>query len=192
MLRVQLRHADLNGSRARVQMIASRLTDFSVPLEQAAKLVREETRQRFEMRGLGEWPPLAESTVARKVSAGYPDPTRQLYAEGNLFESATSPNGPYSFTHRGLTWVHIGVDWTEGGWQIPLVLSEGAGAGGRFPGRAGASSWRIPARPIYPRKYEMANAISRIIRNWVRAPVEPLSLGGAGGAWTGASTPPLP
>jgi hypothetical protein len=178
MLRVQMKSARTTGAQRRVEMIASQLTDFRVPLAAAADYVREQTRQRFEARGFGEWPPLAESTVARKASQGYADPTRQLYASGNLFESVTSAHGPYSFTELTSTFVVIGVDWQVNGWQIPVVLSEGAG--------------NIPARPIWPKERAVVNGVSRIIRNWVRAPVEPLALGGAGGTWAGANTPPLP
>lgn len=177
MLRVQLRSTKTSGPQRRVDMIADRLTDFRVPLTEATAFVRERTRQRFEARGFGEWPVLAESTVVRKVSQGYPDPTRQLYATGDLFESVTSAHGPYSFTMMHDTWAAIGVDWQSGGWQIPVVLSEGDD--------------RIPARPIYPRDRATVNGVSRIVRNWVRAPVEAIELGGAGGHWTGASTPPL-
>lgn len=148
-----------------------------MPLAEAGKLVREATRQRFETRGFGEWPPLAESTVIRKQSLGYPDPARQLFAEGNLFESASSAHGPYSYTILEPTFIIVGVDWSEGPWQIPVVLSEG--------------NDRLPPRPIWPASRTMVNGVSRIIRNWVRAPVTPLALGGGGGHWSGASTPPL-
>lgn len=178
MLRVQLRSAKTTGPQRQVDMIADRLTDFRVPLTAAASFVREKTRERFEARGFGEWPPLAEATVARKVSSGYADPSRQLYATGNLFESVTSAHGPYSFTTLNDTWIAFGVDWQNGGWQIPVILSEGDD--------------RIPARPIYPRDRATVNGVSRIIRNWVRAPVEPTALGGAGGPWLGAETPELP
>jgi hypothetical protein len=177
VIRVQLRGAQLDRPRAQVEMIASQLTDFRLPLTTAAAYVREQTRQRFEARGFGEWPPLAESTVARKKSKGAPDPPRQLYEFGDLYESVSSAHGPYSFTVLEPTFVLIGVDWQRGGWQIPVLLSEGTP--------------RMPARPIWPPHYQVAVGVSRIIRNWVRAPVEPLSLGGAGGPWTGASTTPL-
>ena len=185
MLRVQLRHADMEGPQRTVSLIASRLTDFRVPLEEAGKLVREATRQRFESRGLGEWPPLAESTVTRKAVLNLSDPPRQLYATGDLFESATSAHGPFSYTVLEPTFIVIGVDWSEGPWQIPVVLSEGTTDAG--PNH----NVRIPARPIWPPSREMVNGVSRIIRNWVRASVEPLELGGGGGHWTGAETPPL-
>lgn len=174
MLRVQMKASKTTGAQRRVELVADRLTDFRVPLAAAAGFVREKTRQRFEARGFGEWPALAESTVARKVSSGYADPTRQLYATGDLFESVTSAHGPYSFTTLNDTWIAFGVDWQVGGWQIPVILSEG--------------NDRIPARPIYPRDRSTVNGVSRIIRNWVRAPVEATELGGGGGPWTGAQT----
>lgn len=198
MLTMQLKAAKMTGPQRSVDLIASRLTDFREPLAAAGAYVREQTRQRYEARGFGEWPPLSESTVARKTSQGYMDPPRQLFAEGNLFESATSAHGPYSYTILEPTFIVIGVDWAEGPWQIPAVLSEGAGDRVGFDGRLPrfprgnhAPGWGIPARPIYPPGREVINGVSRILRNWVRAPVEPLAMGGGGGVWTGASTPPL-
>lgn len=156
-----MEHSSTVGAQREVEMIASRLVDFEVPLLEAAKYIREETRSRYEARGFGEWPPLAESTVARKTSQGYPDPTRQLYAEGDLFESVTSANGPFSFTILEPTRIIIGADWSSGGWQIPTILSEGnIDAGGH-----------IPARPIWPPKRALVNGVSRILRNYIRAPV---------------------
>jgi hypothetical protein len=182
VIRVQMKSAKMDGPARRVELIASQLTDFREPIAAGLAYVREETRKRFEARGLGEWPPLKESTVARKTSSGAPDPQRQLYEFGDLFESATSSHGPYSVTVIEPTWGAIGIDWSENGRQIPVILSEGNLEEGGS----------IPPRPIYPRTYELANGVSRIVRNWVRAPVEPRALGGAGGPWVGAETPPLP
>lgn len=185
MLTLQLKHADMTGAQRSIDLIASRLTDFRVPLTSAAGLVREATRQRFESRGLGEWPELAESTVARKASAGVADPTQPLVLGGDLFESVTSAHGPYSYTVLEPTFIVIGVDWAEGPWQVPVVLSEGTLNAGRN------HNVRIPARPIWPPSREMVNSVSRLIRNWVRASVEPLALGGGGAEWEGRDTPPL-
>jgi hypothetical protein len=87
---------DPRGGRGRV--LASRssgsrlaLEDLAPELIAASDVIYEHTRQNFETRGDGGWPPLAESTVQRKTSQGYAEPDRPLYAEGNLFESATSP-----------------------------------------------------------------------------------------------------
>lgn len=165
MLQLQMVHSTTVGAQREVDMLASRLVDFAPALEEAGKYIREETRQRFESRGFGEWPPLAESTVARKASQGYPDPSRQLYAEGDLFESVTSANGPFSFTILEPTRIVLGVDWQEGSWQIPVVLSEGtddAGVG---------HSTHIPARPIWPPGRDLVTGVSRILRNYIRAPV---------------------
>jgi hypothetical protein len=185
MIAVQMTGAKVEGAQRTVDLMASRLTDFRVPLAAAGEFVREQTRQRYEARGFGEWPMLAESTVARKESLGYPDPTRQLYAEGDLFESVTSENGPYSYTVLEPTFIVIGVDWSVNGWQIGAVLSQGTDDAGVN------HTTRIPARPIWPDSRLMLNGVSRIVRNWVRASVEPLALGGGGGVWEGADTPPL-
>jgi hypothetical protein len=165
MLRIQMRAASTKGPVRTVEMLAERLADMREPLTLAAAYVREETRSRYESRGMGEWPPLAESTVARKTSQGYPDPTRQLYAEGDLFESVTTAHGPYSFTILEPQRIVFGVDWSSGGVQIPVVLSEGtddAGVGHHT---------HIPARPIWPPGRDLVVGVSRVLRNWVRAPV---------------------
>jgi hypothetical protein len=107
-------------------------------LERATEIVYEYTRQRFDLEGMGEWPQLAEATVMRKISEGFANPERILYAEGNLYESMTSANGPYSFRVIDDTRAIIGVDWENGGWQIPLLLHEGSSDG------------RLPARPMWP------------------------------------------
>lgn len=124
---------------------AAHLLDLTPELDQASDLVYEATREWFDSAGGGTWPQLAESTIAQKISQGAAEPERALYREGNLYESVTSPSGPYSFRHHpdGHS-VAIGADWDQGGTQIPVVLSEGtdhAGVGGHT---------MIPARPIWP------------------------------------------
>lgn len=134
----------------------ARLHDMRPELIRAAEIVHEGTRQWYDSRGEGTWPELAESTIERKASAGYPEPERPLFAEGNLYESVTSLAGPYAFMvmpddHT----VVIGADWDEGGWQIPVVLSEGtenAGAG---------HNTRIPPRPIWPTLGSLADTFLR-------------------------------
>ena len=165
MLRIQMRAASTVGPQRTVEMLADRMADFREPLTLAAAYVRDETRSRYEGRGFGEWLPLAESTVARKVSEGNPDPSRQLYAEGDLFESVTTAHGPFSFTILEPMRVIVGVDWSSGGAQIPVVLSEGtdnAGVGHHT---------HIPARPIWPPGRDLVTGVSRILRNYIRAPV---------------------
>jgi hypothetical protein len=99
----------------------------------------------YDSDGGGTWPQLAESTVQRKASQGYSDPERPLFAEGNLYESATSPNGPYSFKMMaGMQSVVLGVDWSRGRWQIPVVHFYGTTDAGRDHNTV------IPARPIWP------------------------------------------
>jgi hypothetical protein len=129
----------------RAKTRAARLTDLTPELEAGTELIYEATRQWYDSAGDGTWPQLAESTIQRKASQGFAEPERILYAEGNLYESATSPSGPYSFrTTTGQNDVLIGVDWNEDGWQIPVVHYYGTD-------NAGAShNVHIPARPIWP------------------------------------------
>lgn len=140
------------------------LANLRPQLEEAAMLVYEATRQRFDSSGDGEWAPLAESTVARKASQGAAEPARLLWEEGNLYESATSPTGPYSYevfpTDHAVV---IGIDWEEDGVQIPQVLSQGAGASGGFPAGRHSADWSIPARPIWPRSETLAFDIGVVL-----------------------------
>jgi hypothetical protein len=123
----------------------AKLTDMDSLLESATDIVYDATEQWFESAGEGTWPELAESTVTSKATQGYSDPGKPLYAAGNLFQSVTSPNGPYSFrVHSSTSSISIGADWEEGGYQIPVVLSEGTDSAGP------AHNVRIPARPIWP------------------------------------------
>ncbi len=125
---------------------AKRLIDLEPELTEAMGVVYEATREWYDSDGEGEWPPLAASTVADKVSQGYADPERPLYADGNLYESATSPYGPYSFhLLAGLNGIVFGVDWARGRWQIPVVHFYGTSDAGKD------HNVRIPARPIWPR-----------------------------------------
>lgn len=122
----------------------ARLQDLRPEMEKASELIYEHTARWFDSRGEGTWPDLADSTVAGKVSQGYAEPERPLYAEGNLRESVTSPSGPYSsvvYPHDGVV---VSVDWDVGGWQIPVVLSEGTTTAGV------GHTTVIPPRPIWP------------------------------------------
>jgi hypothetical protein len=138
---------------ARLDALTVALRDMSGALERATDVVYEHTRQWYETAGGETWPPLAESTIQRKASEGYPDPERPLFAEGNLFESATSPYGPYSFRiiepHRAV----IGVDWEQDGWQIPVVLAAGNDQDGG----------NIPARPIWHVDDELRAALEDVL-----------------------------
>ncbi len=138
---LSIRTAGVTQAAYRLDVVARRLGDMRPQLEAATLAVYEHTRQRFESAGDGEWPPLAESTVARKESQGYAEPQRELFATGNLFESATSPQGPYSnrlvTEHQAVIQV-LGVGEDGGGDPelVPVYLSEGTD--------------RMPARPIWP------------------------------------------
>ena len=154
----------LAANRRRIE----RLQDLRAPLMEATEVVYTGIREWYDSQGEGTWPPLAESTIARKASQGYSSPSRPLYAEGNLYESATSPSGPYSFrTPIGNHSVVLGVDWQKGGWQIPVVLSRGTTTAGR------GNRTRIPARRIYPPLGSIAGqaiikATTDILIAWLR------------------------
>lgn len=133
---------------------AAAAEDMSARLLEASDHIYEATRHRFDTEGEGEWPPLQEATVAKKESQGYSDPPRILYAEGNLYESATSPNGPYSQRiqidapgHREIIML---VDWDSDGWQIASVLAEGNARG-------------LPPRPIWPWPDQVQDEVAAIL-----------------------------
>jgi hypothetical protein len=138
---------------ASLDLHLAHLTDLSHRLEEASDVVYEETRHRFDTEGDGDWPQLAESTIAKKEAQGYGEPARILYAEGNLYESATSPAGPYSLRMHirttGKQSIVMLVDFENGGWQIPTVLAEG--------------NDRLPARPIWPPTYVVRDRVAAIL-----------------------------
>jgi hypothetical protein len=142
------------------------LRDMRPQLEAAAEVVYAATRERFDSRGNGQWAPLADSTVARKTAGGAVQPDRVLFEMGDLYESATSPTGPYSSmvlpTDHAVV---LAINWEEDGYQIPQVLSQGAGDGGAFPGRG---KWHIPPRPIWPPPEELVVEIGEILMTALR------------------------
>lgn len=144
------------GDRQIARSLESRalqMENLSTRLEKASDLIYEDTQHRFDTEADGEWPPLSESTVAKKASQGYGEPARALYATGDLYESATSPHGPFSqrILVRNATEQQIImlVDWDSDGWQIPVLLSEG--------------DERLPARPIWPPADQMADRVRAIL-----------------------------
>jgi hypothetical protein len=142
---IALETVGITEALVRNQLRMRRLEDMTPEMDAAGGAVYAATRSWMESNGDGSWPPLAASTIARKAAQGYGDPERPLYAEGNLFDSATSPSGVHAF-HINLSEhsLVLGVDWAEGGWQIPTVLHSGTTTAGRD------HNVTIPARPIWP------------------------------------------
>lgn len=161
MIGMGMRTSGFSQADIRLSERIAALQDMRPEMELAAGILYEQTRQHFDSQGGGLWPPLAPATVRRKTNAGFGDPERALFEHGDLYESVTSPTGPYSYmvfpTNHSVV---VGVDWEEGGWQIPMVLSQGAGMGGGFPGRG---NWVLPARPIWPNVVEMTAEIGLIL-----------------------------
>jgi hypothetical protein len=143
---------------AALDLHAAHSLDLSARLDEASDFVYEATRHRFDAEGEGEWPELTESTVAKKESQGYAEPARPLYATGNLYESATSPNGPYSTRIHVKSGIGLAstesvvmlVDFDSNGWQIPSVLAEGTEKG-------------LPARPIWPPAHLVQDQVGEIL-----------------------------
>jgi hypothetical protein len=137
------------------------LAGLDARLDKASDLVYQETAHRFDTEADGEWSGLTESTIAKKESQGYGEPAQALYAEGNLYESATSPNGPYSdrlhIDSATAKQVVMLVDWENDGWQIPVVLSEGTETAGVD------HNIEIPIRPIWPPAEQMREPVGKIL-----------------------------
>jgi hypothetical protein len=140
----------LTEAVVKVNALAARLEDLRPEMDMAIDELYSATREWMDSEGEGSWSSLAPSTVKSKMTRGLSDPSKPLYAYGDLFESATSPDGPYSYRHDVPGGAVIGVDWAVGQWQIPYVLAYGAGAGGKSPQGAHPADWHIPARPIWP------------------------------------------
>jgi hypothetical protein len=132
------------------------LEDFAPALVEASGLIYEHERRWFDSEGGGTWPQLAESTVEAKAARGAPHPERALYDRGLLFESATSPAGPYSFQMVTPFTLTVGVDWEQDGVQIPPLLSHGSPDG------------HLPAREIYNADAELIAAVGEVLRAHVR------------------------
>lgn len=146
--------SNIGEVHGRIQVLLDQLENMDVSLREATDVLYEHTRQRFEDWGAGEWPQLAESTVIRKRSQGFPEPERPLFATGDLFESASSAYGPYSLRiiepHRAI----ITVDWELDGAQIPALLSSGNVEQGGH----------LPARPIWPHDHTLTEEIATVLR----------------------------
>jgi hypothetical protein len=150
------------------------LEDFAPALEEASTLIYEHERQWFDSDGGGTWSPLAESTIAAKVAKGAPDPERILFEFGRLFESATSPAGPYSFQQVTPLTLTVGLDWEENGVQLPPLLSHGSPDG------------HLPARAIYNADAELIAQIGLVLQTHVRDAF--MGFAAAGGAGVGSAT----
>lgn len=135
-----------------------------VRLEEATNLLYRFTREKFDTLGAGDWAPLAESTIIRKESQGFPDPERPLFASGDLYESATSPYGPYSVLLIEEGRALVQVDWDKDGIQIPTLHSQGAE--------------NLPQRRIWPSMDEpIGDALALAIRELLMGRVQGYSGG---------------
>jgi len=171
---------------AALELHARHIEQIDVRLEQASDYIYMQTAHRFDTEGDGSWPALSESTVAKKESQGYPEAARVLYAEGNLYESATSPNGPYSerlfvhaATHPMIGNPTIGTAGVSG--PIPPMKSTAIAVGGsgnyhqvvmlvdwendgwQIPVVLSEGSEHLPGRPIWPPAEEMVHAVGQIL-----------------------------
>jgi hypothetical protein len=144
---------------ALIDHVVRNLAGMRPALEEVVAAVYDRTREHLDAWGqdggsmLFAWPPLADSTVAHKQAAGYPEPMRPLYETGALYESATSPDGPYSFQVIDHQRAVIGIDWDEDGWQIPYLHQYGTIHDGG----------NLPARPIFIIDDRLEGQVKRIL-----------------------------
>lgn len=154
---ITIREQGRQGIVAEIDALEHALQSLAPALLAATDQIYEHARQNFETRGDGGWPQLADATIQRKAAQGYAEPDRPLYAEGNLFESATSPAGKYSLRYVSDHQAVVGVDWSENGVQIPPVLSAGNIAEGG----------NIPARPIYTVDEQLVAQLAQVLMTTV-------------------------
>lgn len=139
----------------------ARIKGLEAVMPEIAGMIYESNRAWMDSKGEGTWPKLAQVTVEKKASQGMMEPSRPMFAEGNLYESVVSPSGPYSYYIPMFDGVVIGVSWTAAKALATGTSTSGVG-----------HHTRIPARPIFPPPTTTAGAalkmqIARFILGWV-------------------------
>lgn len=119
------------------------LDNLNVLMTEAEGLVREATKHWMDSEGEGSWPRLSPHTEANRAAQGL-EPTRPLYAYGNLYDSATTDHGPYSKSIHVNDGVELNIEWIKDGYNIAEVLSRGTARAGK------KDRTKIPPRPIWP------------------------------------------
>jgi hypothetical protein len=162
--------AGWTAAEARLHAMERALENMHDPLEGIVGDVHRHTLEQFASWGDVSgtpWEPLAASTIREKEAHHYPAPGWPLVATGALMASATTSEGPFSEGEVLEQEAWLGVDWEEGGYQIPVLHQEGVPwtevhrrAYTRADGvEVGATSymWHLPARPIFTVTDELAD-----------------------------------
>lgn len=149
----------IDAARARIHSMQAALKDMHEPLKQIVDEMYTSTREWMDSWGDGTYDPLSPSTIANKTRMGVDDPTRPLFQTGELLESASTGEGPYSVHDLGGMEAWIGVDWERDGWNIAALHQTGVpwrivhrrGYFRRDGKYVSATSylWHLPSRPIY-------------------------------------------
>ncbi len=175
MFDVEIVHDGWPGIAMKLGALEHSLADMHTSLEAAVELVYEHEREWFDTWGRTpgidsysvspqgstspiqqQWKPLAPSTIAQKTRRGNPQPSRPLYATGELMRSATSPSGEHSRLYIGSNQAVIGINWEQDGHQIPVLLDEG--------------TEHMAARPIFTADDALVEKITSVIELHVFAP----------------------
>lgn len=145
---------------AEIALMDHALSDMHDVLDGIIRDIHRQTLAQFASEGaaLGDpWSPLAPSTVAEKTREGAPFPDWPLVRTGQMMDSATSSDGPFSV---GETMEHeawLSLDWERDGYNIPLLHQLGVpwrmvtARRHRADGTTHMVSymWHLPARPFW-------------------------------------------
>jgi hypothetical protein len=151
----------LDRMQARLDEMIAAFDDMAPPIRKIEDDMYAHTAEWMSSSGDGSYAPLEESTIRNKIRMGYPDAGKPLFASGALFESASTPVGPYSVHDVARTEGFIAVDWERDGWNIAALHQYGVGEelvtqhrhrtlkDGTREEYTVTFPWHLPARPIF-------------------------------------------
>jgi len=172
------------AAKTRIHWMEHALDDMHGVLEGIVGDVHRQTLEQFVSEGaaLGDpWEPLDPSTVQDKTLAGAAFPDWPLVDTGEMMDSATTSDGPYSVgdTLEHEAWLSLDMD--RDGWNIPALQQLGVPwrivnrrAYTTHSGeRVAATSywWHLPARPFWKATDELADEGANRIVAWVYNPL---------------------
>ena len=103
-LKLDVEQHGVREATADLLELGIRASDVRAVSLKIGRIVSESTKRRFQSRGSGSWPPLAESTKERKARDGL-DP-RPMRATGALYASLTKPQPTTALPDE----LHYGTD----------------------------------------------------------------------------------